>query len=131
MNAREYFAGLQDAIRVAPHVLRSEVRFDEIDENECYVSGVLLLIGDLELHVAEYIVTVSDPLRLKYRYHLQTIEGALLSRWDNAPHHREVTTFPDHRHDDSGAANPAPPMDLPGVLSAALAFSFPAGSGEE
>jgi hypothetical protein len=47
VNAREYFAGLQDAVRAAPDALRSEIRFGEIDENECYISGILLPIGGM------------------------------------------------------------------------------------
>jgi len=32
----------------------------------------------------------------KYRYHWQTGSGKLIKRWDNAPHHPEIDTFPDH-----------------------------------
>jgi hypothetical protein len=85
VNAREYYLGLQTTIHAAPHVLGSDVRFEEIDVNECYVRGVLALIGGFELHVAEYIVTEPDVQRPKYRYHLQTSSGKLVSRWDNAP----------------------------------------------
>jgi len=103
-------------------VLRSDVRFEEIDVNECYVRGVLTLIGGFELHIAEYVVT--DPIltRPKYRYHLQTSDGRLISRWDNAPHHPTVSTFPDHRHDDRDGIHPAPSMNVPDVLDAVLQF---------
>jgi len=37
----------------------------------------------------------------KYRYHWQTGSGKLIKRWDNAPHHPEIDTFPDHLHDGS------------------------------
>ena len=131
VNARDYYSRLQDAVRAAPHVLRSEIRFDEIDEDECYISGVLLLIGDLELHIAEYVITAPDLLRLKYRYHLQTADGVLLSRWDNAPHHREISGFPDHRHNGDATVYPTVPMDLPGVLNAALVLALPANPEDE
>ena len=87
MNAREYYRDLQAAIHAAPYVLRLELRFEEIDENECYLSGSLLLVGELELHIAEYVITEPVLTRPKYRYHLQTPDGETLSRWDNAPHH--------------------------------------------
>ena len=35
----------------------------------------------------------------KYRFHWQTETGKLIKRWDNAPHHPEIATFPDHLHD--------------------------------
>jgi hypothetical protein len=34
----------------------------------------------------------------KYSFHWQDKSGALRSRWDNAPHHRNIITFPHHRH---------------------------------
>ena len=43
MNARTYYVGLLDAIHTAPHVIASEIRFEDIDINECYVRGVLTL----------------------------------------------------------------------------------------
>ncbi len=121
LNARDYYLNLQNAIHAAPHVLGSDVRFEEIDVNECYVRGVLTLIGDFELHIAEYVVTEPILTRPKYRYHLQTF-GKLVSRWDNAPHHTNVSTFPDHRHDDQGAVHPASPMSVPDVLDTVLRF---------
>jgi hypothetical protein len=122
LNARTYYLSLQSAIHAAPHVLRSDIRFEEIDFNECYVRGVLVLTGDFELHIAEYVVTEPDVQRPKYRYHLQASGGELVSRWDNAPHHPTVSTFPDHRHDDQGKVHPTPPMSVPEVLDAVLQF---------
>lgn len=34
----------------------------------------------------------------KYSYHWQDRSGCLLSRWDNAPHHRDILSYPHHRH---------------------------------
>lgn len=122
MNARDYYLSLQHAIHIAPHVLRSDVRFEEIDVNECYVRGILTLTGGFGLHIAEYVVTEPVLTRPKYRYHLQTSAGKLVSRWDNAPHHPTVSTFPDHRHDDQGGVQPASSMSVPDVLDAVLQF---------
>lgn len=35
----------------------------------------------------------------KYAYHWQDSEGNLIVRWDNAPHWKEIDTFPYHRHE--------------------------------
>jgi len=40
LNVRDYYLGLQSAIHAAPHVLCSDVWFEEIDVNECYVRAV-------------------------------------------------------------------------------------------
>ncbi len=102
------------------------MRFEEIDVNECYVRGVLSLMGGFELYIAEYVITTPTIARPKYRYHLQTSDGSLVSRWDNAPRHPSVSTFPDHRHDAYGGIHPARPMSVPDVLDASLEFIMPA-----
>jgi len=50
LNAREYYLSLQKAIHAAPHVLRSDVRFEEIDVNECYT---LAFVGTIPLEANE------------------------------------------------------------------------------
>ena len=35
---------------------------------------------------------------LSYRYHYQKADGSTIFRYDNAPHHRELSTYPDHKH---------------------------------
>ena len=52
------------------------------------------LVNGSLLHVREAIFSHSS----KYSYHWQTPAGELLIRWDNAPHHSEIPTHPDHKH---------------------------------
>ena len=33
-----------------------------------------------------------------YSYHWQDSDGSLRIRWDNSPHHKNLRTFPDHKH---------------------------------
>lgn len=46
------------------------------------------------LYIREY---VSED-EYHYSYHWQEENGTLLVRWDNAPHHRGLKTFPHHKH---------------------------------
>jgi hypothetical protein len=121
VKAREYYAVIQAAILAAPHVIQSNVAFDEVTENESYIRGTLTIAGNYELHLAEYVVTEPQITRLKYRHHVQAADNRLLARWDNAPHHPEIATYPDHLHiGNTVRANP--PMDIPQVLTAILDF---------
>ena len=120
MKVREYFASIQRGVLSAPHVIQSDLAFDEISESECYISGILTLTGGFELHVAEYAVSEPKIERLKYRYHLQTNEGVLVARWDNAAHHPEVSTHPYHRHTMDGQVKPAGAMDILTALEAVI-----------
>jgi translation elongation factor EF-Tu-like GTPase len=47
------------------------------------------------LHVREAFF----PHTSKYSYHWQTAMEELLLRWANAPHHPEIPTHPDHKHE--------------------------------
>jgi hypothetical protein len=121
VKSREYYASMQKAILAAPHVIQMDIYFDEITEEECYIRGALTLIGGFELHIAEYVVTEPEFKRLKYRFHLQTSDSKMIVRWDNAPHHPEVKTHPDHTHvGEKVKANL--PVDIPQVLEAVLSF---------
>ena len=50
------------------------------------------------LEMSEAILCTAGTLQwLSYRYHYQEASGFVL-RYDNAPHHPEVVTHPDHKH---------------------------------
>ena len=53
--------------------------------------------------------------RTYYKYHYQRADGTQVFRYDNAPHHPEVSTFPDHIHIE-GRVEAAEPPDLSDVL---------------
>lgn len=122
MNSRAYFRIIQEIIFNAPHVVQSNLTFDEISESECYIRGSLSISGGFELHVAEYVVTEPVFRRLKYRYHLQTGRNELVARWDNATHHPEVETHPHHFHSTNGTVRSSPSVDLEQVLIAVVQF---------
>jgi hypothetical protein len=50
------------------------------------------------LFVREYI----DEAERAYSYHWQRENNEMIMRWDNAPHHQHITTFPHHKHSPDG-----------------------------
>ena len=92
--------------------------------------GMLEFIDGSTLHFIEF-VEIHDHIieRPKYKYHLQSEVNDLimpcpcrqwhrwialgdpLTRWDNVPHHSDVSLFPHHNHDKSGAHS-SEPADL-------------------
>jgi hypothetical protein len=51
------------------------------------------------LEISEAIVFVAGELQwLSYRYHYQDASIGLVFRYDNAPHHPEVSSRPHHKH---------------------------------
>jgi len=121
VKVRAYYAWVQKAVLAEPGVIRFDVAFDEVAENEGYISGKMLLTDQSELHFAEYVITEPDVHRLKYRYHLQSAEKKLLARWDNAPHHPEVSSHPHHLH-LADSVKESEPMDIQRVLRSLVRF---------
>jgi hypothetical protein len=117
VNPRAYYSSLQAIIEGEPLVSSSDLTLREIDSAECYVRGSLFLVGGYVLHVAEYVITDPEPpSRIKYRYQLLDPRGRPVRRWDNAPHHRDVPSFPDHWHDEHDDAHPCQPVAIDYVL---------------
>lgn len=82
-----------------------------------YRVRALLRNGDL-LEMVERFEYDRDCLIVnKYSFHWQDSAGHLICRWDNAPHHPEVPTFPHHLHGpDEATVHPHGPMDTFSVL---------------
>ncbi len=51
------------------------------------------LINGWQLQVWEH----ETPAARRYAYHVFDAD-AMVMRWDNAPHHRDISTFPHHKH---------------------------------
>jgi len=59
-------------------------------------------LAKVEVEVTERVLEIQGTLEVtKYRCHWQDSNGRLIKRWDNAPHHPEVDTFPHHLHDEA------------------------------
>jgi hypothetical protein len=75
---------------------------------------IRLRFGDQSLlEISEAIVLVDEePHWLSYRYHYQSSRTGKVFRYDNAPHHVEVATHPDHKHSgDDVLASPHPSIE--------------------
>jgi hypothetical protein len=50
------------------------------------------------LFVREYV----DESERSYSFHWQDQNSDMIARWDNAPHHHHILTFPHHKHIPAG-----------------------------
>ena len=58
-----------------------------------FKSKIILTDGSV-LFVKDYLL----PSGRKYAYHWQGVDGKLIIRWDNAPHWKNIATYPHHKH---------------------------------
>lgn len=52
----------------------------------------------LKDHSELWIEETYESTVLLYSYHWQDKSNKLIKRWDNAPHHKEIVTYPHHIH---------------------------------
>ncbi len=64
-----------------------------------------------ELHTNEYVAFNTR----KYAFHFQDKAMNMLMRWDNAPHHKEIDTYPFHLHNGKQVM-PSSAMQLKDIL---------------
>lgn len=98
----EYFDRIVFTAVSSPKVRRVErVRYEEDATGSIgLIRCRLVLINDDLLELVERVeVQATGVVITKYRHHWQDSDGHLVKRWDNAPHHPDVTSFPHHLHD--------------------------------
>lgn len=94
------------------------VDYAEIGDGVAQYRMCVTLLNGSQLHCVERVRLHPDGLRTeKYSFHWQHPDGHLICRWDNAPHHPELSTFPHHIHEcDDARVLPHEAMDVAGAL---------------
>jgi hypothetical protein len=96
---RDYLAQVQHAISTFPEIQVEEYWEQLLTVTRANLRIKLHLADNSLLEVSEALAVEGSSLTwLSYRYHWQDTTGHLILRYDNAPHHPEVGTFPHHKH---------------------------------
>lgn len=83
----------------SPIVAEYFVREREARPGEGFIRIRARLVNDDVLEAFEFVVIEAGETNvLTYRIQWQTSEAGLKRRWDNAEHHRQISTFPHHVH---------------------------------
>jgi hypothetical protein len=92
-----YFDALERNLRDFPVIRSYTLTKKPYNIYQGYVAGKVIFDNGFSLHFVE-VMDVEIGRKLKYRYHCMDAGQELLFRYDNAPHHPEVETFPHHKH---------------------------------
>lgn len=64
-----------------------------------YIKGEVVFIDSSSLIIFQHVRVEENKLIITdYRYQYMDIDNRLVFRYDNAPHHPEINTFPHHQH---------------------------------
>jgi hypothetical protein len=128
MRLRQYLERLRDTI-----YSRREIEVEYLRVVEVLADCLGAIEGRLRFHdhsLLKFTETVIERgiilVKTDYAYHYQRADGTLVFRYDNAPHHPEVSTFPDHIHIE-GRVEAAEPPDLSKVLRRIDELLYPIG----
>jgi len=93
----QYFDHLSGVIENSGSV-DAEVDFNQVDRSSGLVDAVLYFSDGSRLELTESVtIRQNKPLKQAYRYEYVQA-GHAVFRYDNAPHHPELSSYPHHKH---------------------------------
>ena len=99
-------------------------------ETRLVLRGVIRFIDGSRLVFLEYLVERGGAVhRIAYRFHYEDARGNMVFRYDNAPHHPGLPTFPHHKHLGDGRVVAAREPSLPSVIDEVVSLLRRTDSG--
>lgn len=94
----KYFDKVKKEIENYNHVFENyQLKEKVYSEERGFIEGELSFTDESQLDFAEVIDT-GQAHKIKYHYHYMDNGNNLIFRYDNAKHHKEINTFPHHKH---------------------------------
>jgi len=130
VQLHRYLEWCYDALSSRRDAQLERLKIDEIYPGaSAAVQGRLRYWDNSLLEFIELLEMRSNLLRrVEYTYHDQDQHGNLVFRYDDAPHHPEVETFPHHKHvrrDDKESIEETAPPHLGRVLKEIEQILYP------
>ena len=116
MLIEEYFSQIDAVIKKSIMAVHIELVKDKRSLYIGFIEGRITFLDGSTLHFVEFVDVRNGINRYKYSYHYQHAEGQMIFRYDMAPHHNELVSFPHHKHLASGEISEAFAMELNTVL---------------
>lgn len=94
----KYFWQIEKTIEEFPDIIFSSITKKIYSHTQGYIGGSIIFDNQHRLDFIE-VKNTDREQKIKYRYHYMNENQEMLFRYDNAPHHREIETFPHHKHE--------------------------------
>lgn len=116
MLITQCFQDIESQIAGCIHVVETSITKDQRSLHIGIIEGKLLFTDESSLHFIEFVDVKGSAEVYKYAYHYQDRSGNIIFRYDMAPHHPEIPTFPHHKHTHSKGVIKSTPPTLALVL---------------
>lgn len=113
----QYFQSMLDLIAALPFVASSNVNLEKRGDLAGFIRGEVEFHDGSTLLFFRELIDLRPPLKkLMYAYHYQKKNGTLIFRYDDTAHHKQVSTFPHHKHLEDGNVVPSDAPSLEQIL---------------
>lgn len=94
-----YSQNLEKWIQECPLIITYQFQLVRLSPKTGYIEGRAFFIDQSWLSFFEFLSLDEQKVnREKYRYQYMTKDNKMIFRYDNAPHHPGIKTFPNHKH---------------------------------
>ncbi len=94
-----YFSKVQKKLETIKWLfIEHTIHFDFVSDDMGIIIGKIIFIDNSTLEFMELV----SLQKSEYRFQYMGKDKELISRWDSAPHHPEISTFPYHLHTKKG-----------------------------
>ncbi|GBD96012.1 MAG TPA: hypothetical protein ENG83_15345 [Nitrospirae bacterium] len=94
-----YAADIELALTKSPVVISHQFQLTLTSSTTGYIEVLVLFQNGSKLSVFEFLRYSNTAVsREKYRYQFMNSKDQEIFRYDNAPHHKSVSSFPHHKH---------------------------------
>ena len=94
----KYFKKIENSVDDFNHIIDDYiVNKQTFTQEKGAIEGEVFFNDDSQLDFNE-VINTNQKSKQKYSYHYMNKEKELIFRYDNIQHHREIKTFPHHKH---------------------------------
>ncbi|CAN2040009.1 putative Genome sequencing data, contig C327 [Candidatus Magnetomoraceae bacterium gMMP-15] len=97
----KYFLQIEHIIQEFPNIRSLSLKKKIYNVKQGFISGSLIFENGYRLDFAE-VRNTDVKAKIKYRYQYMKEDMESVFRYDNAPHHPDIKTFPHHKHQADG-----------------------------
>ena len=96
---REYFSEVEKKLEEIKWLIKKKnIELNLVSEEMGIIKGKIVFVNNNALDFRELV----SEEHTDYRFHFMNGNKRLIYRWDSAPHHKEITSFPFHLHTPEG-----------------------------
>ena len=95
---KKYFKKIEQFLEKFTHIIENYIlNKEKLSDEKGLIDGEVYFNDESRLDFMEAVDT-SKKGKNKYSYHYMDDDKKMILRYDNAKHHREILTFPHHKH---------------------------------